>query len=133
MADASQTNRPRPLSPHIGNYRWGAHMAASIFHRGTGLALAAGGVVFTWWLLSIATGKDAYAQFEAVAGSLIGELALIGFTYALVQHALGGLRHLYMDTGAGYEIHGNRRLSKFIFVAAVLVTALIWAFAKGHI
>lgn len=133
MADASQTNRPRPLSPHLGVYRWGAHMAASIFHRGTGMALAAGGIVLTWWLLSIATGRGAYAQFEALAGTLVGEIVLIGFTYALVQHALGGLRHLYMDTGAGYEIRGNRRLSKFIFVASVVLTAVIWAFSRGYI
>ncbi|MGD8326530.1 MAG: succinate dehydrogenase, cytochrome b556 subunit [Sphingomonadales bacterium] len=133
MADASQTNRPRPLSPHLSVYRWGAHMAASIFHRGTGMALAAGGIVLTWWLLSIATGRDAYAQFEALAGTLVGEIVLIGFTYALVQHALGGLRHLYMDTGAGYEIRGNRLLAKIIFVASVVLTAIIWAFGRGYI
>lgn len=133
MADVSKPNRPRPLSPHIDTYRWGPHMLASIVHRGTGIALSAGGVVLCWWLLAAATGDAAYEQFQALIGSIPGQLIMLGFTYALIQHALGGLRHLYMDTGRGYEIRANRRMAMLTFIASILITAVIWAFIKGYI
>ena len=37
--------RARPLSPHLGVWRWGPGMAASIFHRVSGGALTLAGLV----------------------------------------------------------------------------------------
>ena len=34
----------RPLSPHLTIWRWGPHMAVSILHRATGVALAFAGL-----------------------------------------------------------------------------------------
>jgi len=47
MADYPQKpGRERPLSPHLTIWRWQVTMLASIMHRATGMALAAGMVVF---------------------------------------------------------------------------------------
>src|SRR3546814_10163738 len=56
----------RPLSPHLGVYKWAPSMAVSIFHRvsGDGLAIV-GGLMFLWWLGALAAGPDAYAAFVA--------------------------------------------------------------------
>src|SRR3546814_5672572 len=41
----------RPLSPHLGVYKWAPSMAVSIFHRITGDGLAiVGALMFLWWL-----------------------------------------------------------------------------------
>src|ERR1700729_828693 len=92
----------RPLSPHLGIYRLTLTMMMSVVHRGTGIALYAGSVLLAWWLLAAASGPNAYALFQAVASSLIGRIVLFGYTFALVHHMLGGVRHLIWDTGAGF-------------------------------
>ena len=35
-------------------------------------------------------------------------IVLVGLTWAFWQHLLSGLRHLVMDTGAGFELKVNR-------------------------
>ncbi|MET0363649.1 MAG: succinate dehydrogenase, cytochrome b556 subunit [Sphingobium sp.] len=119
----------RPLSPHLGVYRWGPHMTVSILHRvaGDGLAIV-GGIGLTWWLFAAASGPDAYATFLHVATSWIGYVFLIGLTWAFFEHLFSGLRHLVLDTGAGYELQSNRFWSLAVMFGAVFVTAAIWAF-----
>jgi len=123
----------RPLSPHLSVYRWGAHMAASIFHRATGAALAAGTLLVTWGLAAAATGPARYAQFQVTMATWPGRLVLFGFTWALLHHFLGGLRHLIMDTGAGYELKTNRMLAILTFVGSAVLTLLVWALGYGLI
>ena len=119
----------RPLSPHLSVYRWGPHMLVSILHRATGDGLAiVGGIGLVWWLFAAASGPDAYATFMAVAGSPIGYIVLIGLTWAFFEHLFSGLRHLVLDTGAGYELKSNRYWSSLVPVAAIVVTAAIWLF-----
>ena len=71
----------RPLSPHLTIWRWGPHMLVSILHRITGGALTVAGLaVLTWWLLALADGTDAYADFSSVAGHWAGIVVLIPST-----------------------------------------------------
>jgi len=124
--------RARPLSPHLGIWRWGPGMTVSILHRITGGALTVAGLaVLTWWLMALASGNDAYGDFSAIAGTWVGLVVLIGLTWAFFQHFLSGVRHLVMDTGAGFELRTNNRFAMLVFVAAVVLTAALWAYALG--
>ncbi len=137
-AKAADTKRPgvshKPLSPHLGVWRWHATMASSIFHRASGVANYIGAILFTVWLVMVASGPDAYASWEALrsgpAGILV-TLALIAFTLSLSYHLLNGLRHLGWDAGAGFDPKGSNQRSILIFAGAIVVTALIWIFAGG--
>ena len=84
----------RPLSPHLQIYRLTLTMAMSIVHRMTGAALYFGTLLLAWWLLAAAAGPNAFAAFQSVASSFIGRVVLFGYTWALIHHMLGGLRHL---------------------------------------
>ena len=131
----------RPLSPHLQVYKWGPHMAVSIFHRvsGDGLAIV-GALMFLAWLGAIAAGPDAYAAFVACvwhdpdAGTfhkvtnILGKVVLVGLTWAFFQHLFSGLRHFVLDTGAGYELKTNKLWSALVMVAAVLATAAVWLY-----
>lgn len=134
------SDRGRPLSPHLTIWRWGPHMAVSILHRATGIALAtAGTMLFVWWLVAAATGADAYASFlyyvvDAGGGSTGGFLAnflarLVGFglTWAFFQHLFSGIRHLVLDTGAGYELRLNKRWALATMIGSAAVTLAVWA------
>ena len=124
--------RARPLSPHLGVWRWGPGMAASIFHRISGGALTVAGLaVLTWWLLALASGANAYDDFSAIAGTWVGLVVLIGLSWAFFQHLLSGIRHLVMDTGENFELGPNKRFAVLTFVGAILVTAALWFYILG--
>lgn len=121
-------NRSRPLSPHLTIWRWGVHMLVSILHRATGTALAVAGVVgFVWWLTAASMGPDAYARFYECATGWLGKVIGIGLTWTFFQHLFSGLRHLVLDTGAGYELRTNKIWATMTIVGSVLVTVAVWA------
>jgi succinate dehydrogenase / fumarate reductase cytochrome b subunit len=121
-------NTTRPLSPHLGIWKWRLTMAVSIFHRVSGHALAfAGLTLFAWWLAAAALSADAYEAFARVAASPIGWVVWVGLTWMAFQHLLSGLRHLFMDAGWGYELGIAQRSSMIVFGGALLFTALFWA------
>ena len=124
--------RARPLSPHLGVWRWGPGMAASILHRVSGSALTVAGLAaLTWWLLALAKGGDAYDDFIAIASTWVGIVVLVGLTWAFFQHLLTGIRHLVMDTGENFELRANKNGAILTFVGAVLLTAVLWFYILG--
>jgi len=117
----------RPMSPHLTIWRWGPHMVVSILHRATGTALSIAGLaILTWWLMAVAQGADAYAQFTKLAGSPVGLVVLIGLTWSFFQHLLSGIRHLTMDTGRAFELGVNKTFAVLTLVGAVILTAALW-------
>ena len=107
-------------------------MAASIFHRVTGGALAIAGLgILTWWLTALAGGSESYAAFTKVATSIYGKIVLIGLTWASFQHLFSGIRHLVMDTGQGFELRTSNTAATITFVASVLLTAALWWYLLG--
>jgi succinate dehydrogenase / fumarate reductase cytochrome b subunit len=122
------TTRSRPLSPHLTIWRWGPHMVVSILHRATGIALSfAGLALLTWWLYAIAAGGDVYATFDKAASHPLGLVVLIGLTWSFFQHLLSGIRHLVMDSGAGFELGINKTFAILTIVGSILLTAAVWA------
>lgn len=119
----------RPLSPHLGIYRFLFTMAMSIVHRITGAALYGGTLLLAWYLVAAATGPGAFAWASWFMGSLLGRLILFGFTWALIHHMLGGLRHLVWDTGAGFEPGTREMMAKATLVGSVVLTFVVWIVA----
>lgn len=127
----ARTN-PRPLSPHLTIWRWGPHMAVSILHRVTGVGLTVVGLaVLAWWLAAIAGGAESYSRFIDLANSPVGLVVLVGLTWAFYQHLLSGLRHLVMDSGAGFELSINKTMAVLTIVGSIGLTALTWAALTG--
>jgi len=107
-------------------------MLVSILHRATGSALTfAGLALLTWWLLAIANGADAYEKFAAVANHPLGIAVLVGLTWAFWQHFFSGLRHLFMDMGAGLELKTNKFFAVLTIAGALFATAATWFFLMG--
>jgi succinate dehydrogenase / fumarate reductase cytochrome b subunit len=107
-------------------------MLVSILHRVTGAAVAIGGLaILTWWLMAIAAGGDIYADFNTAAKHPLGLVVLIGLTWAFFQHLLSGVRHLVMDTGAGFELDTNKRFAILTLVGSLLLTLAIWVPVLG--
>ena len=119
--------RPRPLSPHLSVYRLIPTMLMSIVHRITGGALYFGTLLIAWWLIAAASGPSAYTAFEGFIGSIVGRLILFGYTWALIHHMLGGLRHLIWDLGYGFEPTEREVLTVATLVGSIGLTIALWA------
>ena len=126
MANASQN---RPLSPHLSIYRPIPTMVMSIMHRITGAALYFGTVLVAWWLIAAAAGPDHFELTNAIFGSIIGRLILFGYTWALIHHMLGGIRHLIWDTGRALDKHVATKMAWATLVLSVSLTIILWAIA----
>jgi succinate dehydrogenase / fumarate reductase cytochrome b subunit len=123
--------RPRPLSPHLQVYRLMLTFLMSGFHRVTGTVLYFGMLLVAWWLIAAASGPNAYAYFEWFMGSLIGQLVLFGYTWALLHHMLGGVRHLIWDTINGFEPAERELLALATIVGSVSLTLIV--FVVGYL
>lgn len=116
----------RPLSPHLQIYKPILTMVTSILHRITGSALFFGTLLVAWWLVAIASGPAYYEFVSEVFGSILGRLVLFGFTWALMFHMLGGMRHLLWDTGRGLEKGPRNNLARATIIGSVVLTILLW-------
>ncbi len=122
MADVNRGNRP--LSPHLTVYRMPMTAITSILNRITGVALIGGGLIVVWWLLAAATSPDYFAFVDGVITSFLGDVIMTLAVWALWYHALGGLRHLYWDTGEGLDVEVAEKLSYGILGASVVLALL---------
>jgi succinate dehydrogenase cytochrome b subunit len=116
----------RPLSPHLQIYKPMLTMMMSIVHRITGMGLYFGMILLIWWLLAAAISANYFAMVQAFFGHPIGKLILFGFTWALLHHTLGGLRHLLWDTGRGLDLTATEWMARANLVLSILGTLALW-------
>jgi succinate dehydrogenase / fumarate reductase cytochrome b subunit len=121
----------RPLSPHLTVYRPMMTMMMSIAHRITGAALYVGTLLLVWYLFAAAEGGSAFAFASWFLGSIIGQIILLGFTFALLHHFFGGIRHLIWDAGYGFDKQGREYLAFGTLIASVTMTLII--FIAAHL
>lgn len=98
----------------------------SILHRITGTALYLGTILVVYWLLAAAAGPQSYDSAMNLFGSFLGRLVLFGFTWALMHHMLGGMRHFIWDTGRGLDEKGRNFLARATLGGSLALTALLW-------
>ena len=125
------TKPERPLSPHLQIYQPMLTMTVSIIHRITGVALFFATLLLAWWLIAAAAGPAYFNFVEGLLTSAIGRLILLGCTWALIHHALGGLKHLLWDTGRGYGLDTIENLAKRTLILSIALTLVDWAIASS--
>ena len=113
-------------------------MLVSILHRATGSGMATvGTILLVWWLAALSGGPAAYAEFQDLftthdgALNILGYVVAVGLTLSFFQHLMSGIRHLVMDTGAGFELKTNRTFAALTMVASTTLTILFWAYLIG--
>ncbi len=98
-------------------------------HRITGAALYFGMPFLAWWLIAAASGPRAFDIANAFFGSWLGRLILFGYTWALIHHMLGGIRHLIWDTGWGLDVPTASRLGWATIVGSIVLVVWIFGYA----
>jgi succinate dehydrogenase / fumarate reductase cytochrome b subunit len=130
MAEANVRERTpvqRPLSPHLQIYSPLINYMMSGFHRVTGAVLYFGSLLVAWWLLAAATSAEHFATATWILTSIPGQVVLFGFTWGMMHHLLGGIRHLIWDTGHGFDLRTVDLLSWATIIGSVIITVVLWA------
>jgi succinate dehydrogenase / fumarate reductase, cytochrome b subunit len=117
----------RPLSPHLQIYRPMLTMMMSIAHRVSGAALATGFVLLAWWLVAVSAGPEPFATVNRFFLSIPGRVLLFLYSWALIHHMLGGIRHLIWDTGRGLDRTSIEVFAWATIIGSTTLTLLIWA------
>ena len=123
----------RPLSPHLQVYRMLPSMVMSGLHRITGLCLVIGTLLLTWWLVAAALGPQQFATISWLLGTIIGKLALLGWTFSLIYHMCNGVRHMFWDMGVAMDIAGIIKGGWIMAICAAALTALVYADGLIHL
>jgi succinate dehydrogenase / fumarate reductase cytochrome b subunit len=77
-------------------------------------------------LIAAATSASAFADVSWFMSSIVGRLILFGFTWALFQHMLGGVRHFIWDAGYGMEHPQREYLAQATLIGGLVLTVLVW-------
>ena len=122
------SNRTRPLSPHLTIYRWPLTMILSILHRATGVSLSVGLIIFSIWLFAIAFGEQYFTFFVYISSNWIGRFLIVVWTFAFFLHFCNGLRHLYWDTGRGFDRDRVELSARIVVFSSLLLTSIFWLY-----
>ena len=109
MASTETTPKPlrdRPLSPHLGIYRFTLTMAMSIAHRITGIGLYIGVLLLAWFLVAASSDPTAVA--------------------ALFHHMVGGIRHFLWDAGYGLDDPQREQLAQATLIGGFALSLIAW-------
>jgi len=126
MTSSAAPKKPRPLSPHLQIYRPQLTTGLSIFHRMTGVALAFGLPVFVVWLMALAKSEKAYDCFLRGAHSPVGQILLMGWSWAFAYHLCMGVRHLLWDMGLFLEIKQAYKTGYTALAVSTVLTLGLW-------
>ena len=127
MAEASGGPRPRPLSPHIGVWRWHVTMFTSIAHRATGMALYGGALLLALWAVCLASGPRTFELFLKILGSIPGQVVMFGLAVSAFYHLANGIRHLVWDVGHGLDVKTANASAWGVIIFAVVASLAYWA------
>ena len=122
----------RPLSPHVGIYRWQITNTLSILHRLTGFGLALGLIPLTVWLYAAAYDPSLFDAIGGIFASVIGKLALFAWTLAFYYHLANGMRHLNLDMGRGFTLDEVTSSGRLVVIFTVGMTLMTWILVKGR-
>ena len=122
------SNRTRPLSPHLTIYRWPLTMILSILHRATGVSLSIGLIIFSVWLFAIAFGEQYFTFFVYISSNWISKFLLVVWTFAFFLHFCNGLRHLYWDTGRGFDKDRVEMSARIVVFSSLSLTGIFWIY-----
>tara|TARA_E500000178_G_scaffold112527_1_gene112455 strand:- start:69061 stop:69450 length:390 start_codon:yes stop_codon:yes gene_type:complete len=116
-----------PLSPHLSIYKFKLSLLMSIAHRITGAALYFSMLIFLFFLISLSIGASGYEIFSLIINTWIGKLVMLGITWAIFHHMLGGLRHFLWDIVKGFEVKTVDKLATISLLGGIALTVIYWS------
>lgn len=122
----------RPLSPHLSIYRFHFSMALSILHRIAGVALVAALIGVVIWVYAAAYAPDLFEYMARFMSSTLGMILISAGTFVFYFKMFTGLRHLWWDTGRGFEKSAIDTSGKLAILFTLIATGITWGYIFAH-
>ena len=116
----------RPLSPHLQIYRPQLTSVLSFSHRLSGIVVGMCAVVLVALLIAAASGPRSYDALQAFIRAWPGQILLFAGTFAFFLHLCGGIRHLFWDSGRGFELRTIYASGWTVVAASAMLTVIAW-------
>jgi len=124
-------NDKRPQSPHLQIYKLPLTAYVSIANRISGVINSVAVVILVWVIASAAGNPTDSSLALWLLNSWLGLLALFVFTFTLYFHMCNGIRHLFWDSGIGFELETATKTAKVSIAAAGVLTLITWIIASA--
>ena len=121
-------SRRLPVFLNLAQIRFPIGAIASIAHRVSGVLLFIALPVLAVLLDTSLRDEAGFASVRDLISSPLAVVAAGVLVWALVHHALAGIRHLLMDVGIGGELERARASARLVLIAApaLAVFLLFW-------
>lgn len=119
-------NSRRPISPHLQIYRPQLTSVLSFAHRVTGLTLGLYSIGLVAWLVAAAAGPRPFAAVQGFMQSVSGQILLLGGTFCFFLHLCGGIRHLFWDSGRGFDLGAIYASGWAVVAVSTTLTVAAW-------
>lgn len=120
----SSLQQKRPLSPHLQIYKIQITSLLSILHRGTGVVLFLGSILWVLWFVALAMGPQKYGWLQSFFRHPLGLIILMGWAFSFFYHLCNGVRHLAWDMGYGYDMPTVRRTGWAVVILSMVLTLI---------
>jgi succinate dehydrogenase cytochrome b subunit len=115
-----------PVSGHLQIYRPQLTSVLSFAHRMTGITLGVYAIALVAGLVAAAVGPHRYALVQGFMRTWPGQGLLIAGIFCFFLHLCGGIRHLFWDTGRGFELRTIYTSGWVVVASSVALTAAAW-------
>ncbi|WP_341760366.1 succinate dehydrogenase, cytochrome b556 subunit [Candidatus Endowatersipora endosymbiont of Watersipora subatra] len=133
LSGRNQSVREQPLSPHLSVYKPIPTMVMSILHRITGVALYFSAPFIVSWIVAVASGPSLFKTANGFFCSLIGQFILFIYSWTLIHHMIGGIKHLIQDTGVALGRSVSTKVARLHIPTSIALTTLVWVLSDARI
>lgn len=123
--------KQRPVNLDLRTIRFPITAIASILHRVSGVITFVAIGILLWLLGTSLSSPEGFLVASAIMSSFFVKFIIWGTLTALAYHAIGGIRHMLMDTGYLDEtLEAGKRSATFSFIITVVLSflagVLVW-------
>ncbi len=117
--------KQRPVNLDLRTIRFPITAIASILHRVSGVITFVAVGILLWLLGTSLSSPEGFLTASSIMSSFFVKFIIWGILTALAYHAVGGIRHMLMDTGYLEEtLEAGKRSAQISFVITVVLSLL---------
>ena len=120
-----------PLSPHLQIYKWHITSLLSITHRIVGVVNILIIISICLWCLSLFFGQNNYQIIQTTLTSKFGKFLIISICWTFSFHILNEIRHLFWDSGFGFDLKTAKITGVSVLVGSLILTILIFLIGRN--
>ena len=127
----SNMENKNPLSPHLQIYKWHITSLLSITHRIVGVVNILIIISICLWCLFLFFGQNNYQIIQSTLTTKFGKFLIISICWTFSFHILNEIRHLFWDSGFGFDLKTAKITGVLVLVGSLILTILFFLIGRN--